>query len=299
MKDIFVKIWEIFKPPRAYCWQTLFRLSLFSALMSAIARGFIGEIIAILGYFLLIVSLAWLGIESRWQSTPWLVAALICTLLWGLLKIQPQILILLWFPLSAIVASLASFISQNLEFKLPLPKEGQGIMILLEIQILLACWVQFYFLCNDWLQQYPSLLLEDFSKSQFVLSMDFSPLSQPRGRLILEGMQRLLEQKVNNRPWIEVRAWLQESDREDFISTFQKNILEELDAPLEDSLWKLESQLSATSSGYQFKLSAQWQGPRSHKINDIAELICNIRKEEDIARIACNLSQNNRFTSQK
>ncbi|MBP0020447.1 MAG: DUF5357 family protein [Cyanobacteria bacterium SBLK] len=299
MKDIFDKIWGIFKPPRAYCWQTLFCLSLFSALMSAIARGFIGEIIAIFGYLLLIVSFAWLGIESRWQSTPWLVSALICLLLWGLLKIQPQILILLWFPLSAIVASLASFITRNLEFKFPNPHEGQEIVILLEIQILLACWVQFYFLCNDWLQQYPSLLSENFNESQLIVHFDLAPLSQPRGWLILEGMQRLLEQQVNDRPWIEAIKWLQDSDREGFLSAFQRQILAERDALSESSLWVLESQFSSTPSGYQFKLIAQWKGPRSNTVNDITELICDIHKEEDVARIICNIVQNNGFTSQK
>ncbi|MEM9541347.1 MAG: DUF5357 family protein [Cyanobacteria bacterium P01_E01_bin.42] len=298
MKEIFDNIWKIFKPPRAYCWQTLFCLSLFSAVMSAIARGLIGEVIAILGYLLLIVSLAWLGIENHWQSTPWIVSALICFLLWGLLKIQPQILVLLWLPLSAIVASLASCITSELKFKLPDPNKGQGFLILLEIQILLTCWVQFSLLCNNWLQKYPSLLAEDFSASRLIVYFEFSPL-QPQGWLILIGMQRLLEEQVNNRPWMEAVQWLQDSDRQDFLTNFQEQILKELNAPSESDLWKFESQLSTTPSGYQFKLTVQWQGPRAYEAKDLAELICDIRQEEEIARITCNFSQNNSFTSQK
>ena len=303
MKEFFEEIWELFKPPRAYCWQTLFRLSLFSAVMSAISMGFVGEAISIIGYVFLIVSLAWLGIERRWQLTPWLVSALICLLLWGLLKIEPQILILLWFPLSALVASLASFISRNLEFKFPRPQEGQAMIILLEIQILLACWMQFYFLCNHWLQQYPSLLAEDFSKSQFVLRWNFSSLSPSRGQLIVAGMQTRLEQQINNRPWSEVESWLQTSDREDVLLRFQNQVLEELNAVSEGFLWKIESQWLTTKSEYQFQLVAQWLGPRSNDTienkSDRTELICNVRQENNLARMTCNISENRGFTNQK
>ncbi|MGK7927156.1 MAG: DUF5357 family protein [Spirulina sp.] len=301
MNEILQKIWLTFKPPRAYCWQTLFRLSLFSVLMAAIARGFIGEIIAIIGYFLLIVSIAWIGIENHWKFTPWLISALICLLFWGLFQIKPQILMILWLPLSAMVASLTNFITRNLEFKIPHAKEGQAIVILLEIQILLACWLQFYFLCNDWLQEYPSLLFEDFSESQFVVRLDFAP-PPLRGLLILEGLEGILERNINDRPWTEAQKWLQESERTGLIPKFQQQIIEQLNSLPEDTFWTIESEISNTTSGYQWKLIAQWNGPRSNqtldKKRDRGELVCDIRQDGDRARITCNLSRNYDFIKQ-
>ncbi|WP_204105328.1 MULTISPECIES: DUF5357 family protein [Spirulina sp. CCY15215] len=299
MKDIFDKIWGIFKPPRAYCWQTLFCLSLFSGGMSAIARGFLGEIIAIIGYLLLIISIAWIGIENRWQSTPWIVAASICVFCWKLFGIKPQILVILLFPLAAFLASLAHFITQNLEFKVPHSSKRQAVLILLETQILLACWLQFYFLCNDWTQQYPSLLIEDFSDSKFVVKLDTSS-SQPRVFLILEEMRKLLEQQFDDRPWGEVTEQLKASEGASFLPNFQSQVLENLNFLKENDLWEIESQLSSISSEYQVKLIAQWLGPRSNKTlengSDRHETICDIRQQDELAQVICNLSRNSSFT---
>ncbi|MEA5471039.1 DUF5357 family protein [Spirulina sp. 06S082] len=302
MKDIVDQIWNTLKPPRAYCWQTLFCLSLFSGVMSAIARGFLGEVIAIVGYLLLIISIAWIGIKNRWQSTPWIVAVSICLFFWKLFGIKPQILALLWFPLAAIIASLAHFITRNLEFKVPHSTKRQAVVILLETQILMACWLQFSFLCHDWLQKYPSLLSEDFSESKFVITLDISP-SQPRVFLILEEMRKLLEQRFNDRPWGEVNEQLKASEGASFLPNFQSQVLENLNFLKENDLWEIESQLSSTSSEYQVKLIAQWLGPRSNRTlankSDRGETICNIRPQNDLARVTCNISRNSSFTTQK
>lgn len=62
--DIYDNIKDLFIPKRAFAWQTLIYLSIFSWLMSSLSTGFVKSAIALCGWALLVAGTAWYTTEN-------------------------------------------------------------------------------------------------------------------------------------------------------------------------------------------------------------------------------------------
>ncbi|MDB9313015.1 DUF5357 family protein [Spirulina sp. CS-785/01] len=218
---------EILHPPRPYSWQTLFWLSVFSGFMAFLATGFFRTLIAVIGQILLIISITWLGKINNFFPILWITSALICGLLYGLFKIQPSVLCILWLPLAAILIILDVCFSKDLTFKVPNTSERHTLLILFLTQVLMACWLQFTLITYNWIQSYPSLLTDQLNHSNFIVNL--TPRQPPRSVAILQTMRQQLIETLNNKPWTEGESWLKNSafHIQEMYETFLSNLAEE------------------------------------------------------------------------
>ncbi|NJL22103.1 MAG: DUF5357 domain-containing protein [Leptolyngbyaceae cyanobacterium SM1_3_5] len=72
--NLIVNIWQRAKPPKTFSWQTLLYLSIFSAVMSFLARtDYVKDALAALGWLFLTLSVAW-ALGGRKFRVPFLIS---------------------------------------------------------------------------------------------------------------------------------------------------------------------------------------------------------------------------------
>ena len=208
-------------------------LSLFSVVMAAFMSPAVQGIVSSCGWFFLIVAIWWFVHEKNVQSAlsfdgvftkiflgPWIVASLIVLAVFGswsgfanLLRVAPSAFICV-APLAALIALAPKFIKSSKEktpeFTIPATKDRQGMVLFVLSHLLIACWFQFYFLLQGWLNLYPSLLAEDFGRSSFVVRVQPN-IQVSRGREVLNAAESDLRDRLNNQNWSAIERWLFES----------------------------------------------------------------------------------------
>jgi hypothetical protein len=203
--------------------------------------------------------------KDGFPLSPWITGALVSVYIFGgpTGEVRREALIY-WPVISAIIAALPDFLGEGFTLKAPPLQKRQNLVVLFGTQILLSCWLQFYFVIQNWLVQYPSLVADDFDQSAFVVKWE-SPLSPPppRGALILESMEPKLRDQLNARPWSEVERSLLPKERQKLLNTLAKQTKQQMSSLEEDSLWQVTSDVSTSGSGYNLELRANWKGPRS------------------------------------
>jgi hypothetical protein len=275
---LFKWLQKLLSPPRAFSWETLVLLSLFSCFMAYISTGIVRGLISNCGWIFLIFGVGWGTAEKRLRISniylsPWITGALVSTYIFGNLS-QPNLSVICWPTISAVIGTIPNFFGKGLKWQLPNPRKRQKIIVFLLSHVVISCWFQFYYILQDWLEQYPSLLADDLKKSAFVLRF---PVVQPvtiRGTLILNSVETQLLEELDNRPWSQIERWLQE--REDNLKLAVQQSQEELIKVEEDAWWQFTSELSSSELGYNLKLIATWQGPRSKSERFFIEKLCKI-----------------------
>ncbi len=272
---LFQQAWEFFFSPRYYCWQTFLWLTIFSVVLSALATGVTKQAISTFGYAFLIFGFTWAGVEYQIALTPWITSALILHLLSGLLSfVAMSVWMVLWLPLAALLASFTLFVTPYLEFQLPSQQQRQRFLLLLGSQVLLACWLQFSFMLNHWLERYPSLLADDFSSSLIVVRLESrqpDSVFAPRGDTLLATLQPELETRLSRQAWSELQPQLQAGTwGETILPALRDRALAALaERPYENlpenELWELTARSEPRAGGYQLIVVADWQGPRSRR----------------------------------
>ncbi|NET61691.1 MAG: DUF5357 domain-containing protein [Symploca sp. SIO2E6] len=306
----------LFVPPTAssyFSYQILFLLSLFSYLMSQLADGFVRKLLLSLVGIFLICGIYWATTANKklWiyrdekakpkkEGLPlssWITGAIACIYLFVTL---PMLLfdrvpssggaaaLVAWPIISVVIAALPNFMGlekDELKVKTPPPLKRQNLVILFSINILLSCWFQFYFVIQDWLAEYPSLLEDDFNKSAFVVNLvptqlkeqiedfvvqvvpteleeqiGFQP-KQRRGTEILEAMELPLQDKLDGQPWSKVEKLLLPEELNKWFPASVEQVKTKLSPLKEDRLWEVTSDVSSRDSGYNLELQATWQGP--------------------------------------
>lgn len=284
MKNFFITIFqylrEILKPPQAFSWQTLIWLSVFSGIMSGLATDIVQQILAFCGWIFLILGVSWattaeLPFMGGIAVGAWLTGALICIFIFGIWSNEiPPIAYILWFPISAVLASVRHFFDGNLKIIEPDSDSKQKIIILIGCNLLIACWIQFYFVIESWSNQYPTITTDEITQSAFVQRFDQPSAMIPRGGLILNIMEKPVRDELTNKNWSQVEKWLLKYN--DNLNKIHAQVNKNLSIIEEDKWWKFKYQLVSAIYGYKLTLSAIWTGPRSQTGEYYIEKACQI-----------------------
>jgi hypothetical protein len=289
--NFFDWVKKTFRLPSAFSWETLILLCLFSAYMSRLATDWVQDLLINLAWIFLILGVFW-GTTSANQLrigykdpsspgfplSPWITGALVSLYIFGRHGEYSREALIYWPIISAIIAALPDFVGDGFRPKVPAPKKRQNLVILFGTQILLSCWFQFYFVVQEWLVQYPSMLVDDFQQSAFVMKRESAEPETPRGALILNTMEPKLAQMMNARPWSEIERSLLPANREKLIDSIENQAKRQIKAIEEDNLWQVVSRVSsrARASGYNLQLVALWRGPRAEPKNSKAYVVSKL-----------------------
>ena len=145
----------------------------FLGVLSYFATGYIKDIIAFFGWLFLIAGTAWYTTDDplRVPGTFMPVGAVITGFLVSVFAFgnQEDVItsrtIVLWPTISALITALPDFFEgtgTDSKAQIPKPEDRQKIIILVASCMLLSCWIQFYFVMDNWLKEYPSLLADNF-----------------------------------------------------------------------------------------------------------------------------------------
>ncbi|MEA5517156.1 septal junction protein FraD [Nodularia sp. UHCC 0506] len=293
---IFEGIRKLLIPPKAYSWQTFIYLSVFSWTLSLLAVGYVKDLIAFSGWLFLIAGTAWYTTDDplRVPGTFMPVGAVITGFLVSVFAfgnqedvITPRTIIL-WPTISAIITAIPDFIEgtdTKTTAKLPKPEVREKIIVLVASCMLISCWIQFYFLMDNWLTQYPSLLTDNFERSTFVVRIVDPEIETEtpaelqkipeNGVAILDALQIQVEQTLNKTPWSQVERWLIDATQE--VQKLGDQIIEEKLGQYEErKLWGVESRVTNIKSGYKLDLLSIWNGPSSNPKGYYLQKSCRI-----------------------
>ncbi|MTJ51831.1 hypothetical protein FJR38_03615 [Anabaena sp. UHCC 0253] len=272
IQGLFAGVQKLFTPPKAYSWQTFIYLSLFSWGISYFAVGYIKDTIAFCGWLFLLAGTAWYTTDDplRFPGTFMPIGAIITGFLVSVFAFghQENVLtsntIVIWPTIAAIVTAIPNFFEgtggTSAKAKLPKLQDRQKVVVLLAWCMLISCWIQFYFVIDKWLKEYPSLRADNFEKSAFVIRLE-PPTPKPKnGDLILNKIQPLVNQQIGNRPWSEVEKWLLEADQQ-LGNLGRRTIESNLNKSKEKLLWRVEPRVVNIKSGYRLDILTIWGGP--------------------------------------
>jgi hypothetical protein len=288
---------QFFTPPTAYSWQTFAGLTLFSFTVAAICWGleivWVREFCSSWAQLFLIVTLQWWGITNNVKLIPWLTGALVCFLFFGNFTGElPKISWVIWPLVSAAIAVIPDFLNRELKFQLPKPEQRPAIIAFISTQALLSCWIQFYFVVQTWVADYPALLADDLGRS--AITIDLQSRS-PQAVGLLNEIALKLAQTLEPKSWSEVQQWLQLQDRLARFTPVIRTATEDSLTPVERQFWEVEYQVMNQAAGYELTFTAFWQGPQSSAGAPLYEKTCWVQQdftEEDefeapIVSVAC------------
>ncbi|HIK03460.1 MAG TPA: DUF5357 domain-containing protein [Trichormus sp. M33_DOE_039] len=285
--DVYQQLKKLLIPPKAYSWQTLIYLSVFSGVMSYFAVTPIRDIIALCGWLFLITGTAWYTTDDplKVPGTYMPVGALVTGFLVSVFAFGNQkdlftpITIVLWPTISALITAIPEFIEgtdTDSKARIPKPEARQKILVLVGSCMIISCWLNFYFVMNNWLQEYPSLLADEFQSSTFVIRREEPEKVPANGVLILNQLQPLVEAQISEKPWSEVERWLLEANVK--VEQLGKDILDKNLSQLDEKeLWRVEPRVTNTKSGgYVLDLLSIWTGPSSSAKGYFLKKSCRI-----------------------
>jgi hypothetical protein len=199
-----------FKDVQPFSGETALLLGLFSWFVYLLIRDMAArELVAWTGWFFIIVGTDWVLFKKTFKIPllelpilygPWITGALLSAALysnrWFITDLPTALIV--WPLLSAIIAAIPTLLKTGPQFK----KfedfqlfERQYLVNLWLIGILLSCWIQFHFLLDNLLQQYPSLLADtNMQKSAFVVQVNQPPIS--KGVVILETAVAMIREEL-------------------------------------------------------------------------------------------------------
>ncbi len=282
INEIFQQIKNVVTPPkdRWDSWQVLIWISVFSWVTSMLPRNqIIHSFIATVGWLFLIPGVHWFMHEENLQAAPdlkinvkksltiynfyfapWITGALVCIFLFGSLTEGPiSVALVCWPPISTIIAILPKFIKLGPKYAIPeKPEDRQQIILLMLSNLLLSSWIGLYFSTQDWLEQYPSILSSDLSRSAVVIDLNPRDKPPPRGVTLLERMGELITEELQGRSWSQVERWLFELDQR--MPEMRQEVFNQLPELEENRLWELEAR-PVPGTEYALQLFAVWLGP--------------------------------------
>jgi len=278
---IFVK--QIIKPPQVYSWQTFILLSLISLSFALLSFGFhyvngirkitfVPNLIANFSFLFLIIGLSWLSVQKNLFFRSWLISGLICLFIFGNISQLPHQLGLILLPiLASFIAIFPYFIDKNFKFHGVEEKHRLKVILIGGVHLMLSCWLQVYFVFNNWATQYPTLLA-DFSQSSLIINLQTQ--NYPRGNYWLKQIQLNLDNQLNNKQWFITQQWIDNAVSTDIIQQIKKQIIDTNSSIVEDTFWKLKIKIEQSDFGYNINLLAIWQGPKFKEKEYFCEKNC-------------------------
>ncbi|WP_414754853.1 filament integrity protein FraD [Anabaena sp. CCY 9910] len=305
-EDVYERVRKILIPTTAYSWQTFIYLSVFSWVMSYFATGYIRDIIALCGWLFLIAGTAWYTTDDplRVPGTFMPVGAVITGFLVSVFAFSNQEdvitsrTVVLWPTISALITAIPEFIEgsdTDSKTRIPKPDARQKIIVLVASCMMISCWLQFYFVLDKWLQEYPSLLAENFGRSTFVITREEQQKIPTNGVVILDRLQPLVEEQIAERPWSEVERWLLEANVR--VGQLGREVLNNNLAQYEEkALWRVEPRVVNNKSGYRLDLLSIWTGPTANPRGYFLRKSCQI---DPVATTPINTTTNSRTPEEK
>jgi hypothetical protein len=288
IEAIYARIRRIVVPPKAYSWQTLIYLSLFSWLMSSLSTGYVKDIIAICGWLFLIAGTAWYTTDNPLYipNTNMPVGAVITGFLVSVFAfgqernvITPKTIVL-WPTISAIITAIPEFFEgTGTDAKTQIPKinERQKIIVLLGSCMVLSCWLQLYFVVDNWLDQFPSVQVDSSKRSALVIRTEPLVKVPKNGVLILDKLVPLVEEQIDERPWSEVEQWLYNA-RQRVGNLGRQVIATNLAEYDERFLWRVEPRVSNINTDYKLDLLSIWIGPSANANGFYLKKSCRVKQ---------------------
>ncbi|NMF62403.1 septal junction protein FraD [Brasilonema octagenarum] len=287
VESVYERIKNFLIPPKAYSWQTLIYLSLFSWLMSSLALGLVKDLIAFCGWLFLIFGTAWYTTDNPLYvpGTNLPIGALITGFLVSVFafgygeSVLTTRTIVLWPTISAIITAIPEFFEgSGVDAKTLIPKieDRQKMIILVGSCMVISCWLQFFFLTQNWLKQYPSLTVDNYQKSAFVTKTVSTEKIPQNGVLILDKISPKVEDQLRGKPWSEAEQWLFNARRN--VGDLGKEVInKELVEYEERFLWHVEPRVSnVKGGGYKLDLLSIWDGPSSNARGYYLEKSCRV-----------------------
>lgn len=286
LQNLWANISAFLFPADYYAWQTLIYLGIFSLTMSWVARltdssELTVGVIATGSWIFFALGIGWFLENAKVRPlgipiAPWVMGAIAC--LYFLSFIQPEnwtIGFTSWPLISVAIIALPAFFTWELQPKIPPPPVRQHLILLTLIALLFSNWFQFYFRLQNWLEDYPSLLADDFNHSGFVYRASEPPMEKARGVVLLTSAESEITDALNDTPWPYVERWLLGLDEK--LAAFTDTIISSLTSPQESSLWQLQADSDALDNGgYILNLMAIWSGPASTQNGYYLKKTCTI-----------------------
>ena len=260
------KVQKAMVPPKVVHWKTPLLLSIFLALLSVAA-------VTDLPTRTLIFDISWLFftlsmglltsqppfVIKKVSLSPWVTSTLIG--LWLLVRLPSDRKEIAWIsgPIIAVVilALIEIWNSESKRQSIRSLVQPQFLMITL-IHVLISCWFAFHFLIQGWIEQYPSVLSQDLRQSDYVVTFQRPTINRSRGVVILNAMDRYLQNEARTKPWAQVEQMLIDIDNERF---FLKNqALKKIGVVPEDASWDVKTSIVQGQSRYQLEMQATWLG---------------------------------------
>lgn len=289
-------VYTLIKPPRYFSWQTTVLLGFFSWLTSLLAAVieasiFTRNLLGVFSWLFFTIGVGWALNKhpvklSGVSIGPWITGAIFSIFLFGVLpgdSIAPAVVS--WPIVSVLIAATPHFVNWNLSLKTPPVSIRQDLILLLLLNLLFTSWLEFYFLIQNWLDDYPSLIVDDFSRSGFVYvlprSLWVSPGDEPfsRGEILLDSAGLIVKNTLDGRPWPSLERWLLNVDEQ--IAPIEDEARQGLMAEAEREFWALRAdtppgEFGGDSSSYDLTLQAVWTGPASNPEGYYLEKTCRI-----------------------
>ncbi|NJR60893.1 MAG: DUF5357 domain-containing protein [Cyanobacteria bacterium CRU_2_1] len=285
---------------KPFSWQTSLLTSLFCWFIYLLLDDLDAKrFVSVFGWFFLIVGVDWVLLlqerataktdkefnipifDLKFRLSPWISGALTCLAFYSLdfLIYTFRDTLVAWPLFSAAIGAFPKFLKPGPTLKVP-DDVGvrQDLVTLVLLAILYSCWFQFTFFVQDLLQQYPSLLADDFDRSQFVVRTNRQTIPTTNGVVILDNAEAAIRSKLNGRSWVNVQRWLRNID-EQVPSLNQQIKADTFGNPPrvgEAGLWQFDANYTDVSPEDVLNLQAIWSGPSSKANGYILEKTCFI-----------------------
>ena len=296
LKEFYDKVVEVLTPNKYLEWQTFLRLSLFSWLIAALLavingeEAFSVEVVSTLSWVFLTSAIWWAIDDNKDQFTaydfyfgPWITGAVLCFFLfrpWESSE-RSRWAISCWPLISTTIKALPHFVNWELKFSLPKKDNQQSLVMTLLVNLLLTSWILFSYRIQDWVQNYPSLLVSDLSRSAFVYDFVSDRAPQSQGVPLIEQTALAVTGELNGQPWYQTERWLYA--RRDRLENIAQRTIDDLAAPDEQIFWQMAvPQPRRLGEGYLLTLRADWLGPTAGTRDFYVEKTCKITPEERV-----------------
>jgi hypothetical protein len=288
LRQIFVSLKDLLLPDRYFSWQTVIYMSLFSWLMSLMARQlgatpFTVMVLATGGWFFLALGAGWAVEAANIKPfgvpiAPWVSGAILCIFLFATLTdswISPALAT--WPLISFLVVAVPDLLGWDFRPKPVLPAVRQKLILLFFLSLLFSCWFQFYFRIQTWLEDYPSLATDNLNRSSFVYRLPGQVPPVSPGMTQLSIAETVLQKELANRPWSSAERWLLNLEGQRLLIQQQ---VDQSFAPTsrEAPLWRLDMPRPISSGdGYLLNILAVWEGPSADKYGYYLEKSCVVK----------------------
>ena len=308
INDIFKSIIDFFKgiqdllfPPQLWHWQTFVLFSIVLWLLSMIISGVDSSkekeinLIVNLSWLCLTTGVAWRTnqkpfiIGGGFSLAPWITSGLICLLLYENLASNMKYMAIVSWPVIAVCVAGIIFVlnssATGIEEKVSqLSKSSFVIFILLNF--LVSCWLGLFFIIQGMVEKYPTMAVDDLSKSTFVYRLITPSINDYRGAKIMN----LMESELNNDLGSQ-ELGLSVPNMKLKLQSIKNEVTKEISVKKEDELWQLQTPIVANQSGYQLELQLIWEGPTANDESYYLSKSCKI-EEKVVQRSSGTTPQN-------